>query len=287
MDGLASKPLWQEELKIAIGAATDAGNLIRSGFSVRSKDVEDKKNTSDLVTETDVKSEELVFSRIRTAFPSHVLIGEESSVSSGPDALTDEPTWMCDPLDGTTNFVHSYPNVCVSIALVVKKQVVVGVVYNPITEELFTATKGSGAFLNGRPIRCSGAQDMKRALLATEIGVTRDETTFHAVFLRISKLVQAMQSVRCTGSCALNLCSVASGRIDAFYEIGFGGCWDVAAGALIVSEAGGALIDPAGGPFGLMSRRVLAGTPAIVPQVSAILAACPTSEHEPPAPASS
>ncbi|KAF5840286.1 hypothetical protein DUNSADRAFT_17254 [Dunaliella salina] len=183
MDGLASKPLWQEELKIAIGAATDAGNLIRSGFSVRSKDVEDKKNTSDLVTETDVKSEELVFSRIRTAFPSHVLIGEESSVSSGPDALTDEPTWMCDPLDGTTNFVHSYPNVCVSIALVVKKQVVVGVVYNPITEELFTATKGSGAFLNGRPIRCSGAQDMKRALLATEIGVTRDETTFHGDLL--------------------------------------------------------------------------------------------------------
>eukprot|EP00967_Tisochrysis_lutea_P026185 scaffold30254_cov22-Tisochrysis_lutea.AAC.1 len=95
MDGLASQPLWQNELRVAIEAATDAGNLIRSGFSVRTKDVEDKKNTSDLVTETDVKSEEVVFSRLRAAFPTHVLIGEESSVSAGPGTLTDEPTWMC------------------------------------------------------------------------------------------------------------------------------------------------------------------------------------------------
>lgn len=142
--------------------------------------------------------------------------------------------------------MHSYPFVCVSIGLTIRKQVAVGVVYNPVMNEMFTAIAGQGACLNGVPIRVSSETQLQKALVATEIGTTRDPETLAAIFDRIQTVTQHVRSVRCCGSCAMNLCGVACGRLDAFYEVGFGGCWDVAAGALILQEAGGTVLDPSG-----------------------------------------
>lgn len=163
-------------------------------------------------------------------------------------------------------------------------QVVVGVVYNPILEELFVAARGKGATCNGEAIAISSTTELSRALVATEIGTGRDPDTVAAIFDRISTTVAASRSLRCMGSCALNMCSVALGRLDAFFEIGFGGPWDVAAASLVVQEAGGVVLDPAGGSFDVMGRRVLAGTPSVAEQLSSKLKGCKVSGSEPPAP---
>ena len=156
-----------------------------------------------------------------------------------------------------------------------------GVVYNPVLKELFTATKGKGAFLNDVPIAVSGKEQLGQALLATEIGVSRDDEVMDAIFSRIRNVTAKMRSIRCAGACALNLCSVACGRIDVMYEVGFGGCWDCAAGALIVTEAGGQMLDPAGTPFNVMSRRVLGANGHLGPLVAEIIASCKSSSKEP------
>lgn len=191
------------------------------------------------------------------------------------------PCRMVDPLDGTTNFVHRYPFVCTSIALVIRKEIVLGVVYNPIMKELFTAIKGQGAYLNDQPIKVSSKNQLDQALLATEVGVSRDAEVMDAIFDRIRSLTSRMRSIRCSGACALNLCSVACGRIDAMYEVGFGGCWDCAAGALMVTEAGGEILDPSGGPFDVMARRVLGANAHLGKPVAGIIASCKRSENEP------
>ena len=188
---------------------------------------------------------------------------------------------MVDPLDGTTNFVHRFPFVCTSIALVIKKEIVVGVVYNPVLKELFTAIKGKGAFLNGQPIKVSTKDALDQALLATEIGVSRDEQVMDAIFDRLRQVTMRMRSIRCSGACALNLCSVACGRIDVMYEVGFGGCWDCAAGALIVTEAGGEMLDPSGSPFNVMARRVLGANAYLGKPVAEVIVSCKTSNKEP------
>jgi inositol-phosphate phosphatase / L-galactose 1-phosphate phosphatase len=234
------------------------------------------------VTDTDKRCEALILSQIRSSFPSHAFIGEEGSAAAGAtDTLTATPTWMVDPVDGTTNFVHRFPFSCVSIGLVVDKIAVVGVVYNPILDELFHAVRGGGAFLNGQAIRVSDTSDLRSALVATEIGTRRDEAFMAAVFARMQALTFASRSVRCCGSCALNLCGVACGRLDAYYEAGLGGPWDMAAAALVVEEAGGKILDPEGGPFDVMSRRVLGSNGHLAGAVAEILAAGPWAEGEP------
>lgn len=216
------------------------------------------KGAVDLVTETDKACEELILKMITEKYPDHKFIGEEGSAVSGTAELSDDPTWMVDPLDGTTNFVHMFPFVCVSIGLVIRKQVAVGVVFNPILQEMFTARRGGGAFLNGRRIHASAQTELGSALLATEVGTKRDEETVGATTGRIHDLLFEVRSLRLSGSCAMNLCGVACGRLDLFYELGFGGPWDVAAGWIIVEESGGRIFDPSGGPFDIMSRRVAA-----------------------------
>ncbi|KAL6772286.1 hypothetical protein ACKKBG_A29640 [Auxenochlorella protothecoides x Auxenochlorella symbiontica] len=141
--------------------------------------------------------------------------------------------------------------------------------------------RGGGAFLNNEPIHVSATPDLQSALFATELGIRRDDAFLDAAFARIRELLRGARSVRCGGSCALNLCSVAQGRLDAFFELGLGGPWDMAAGAVILEEAGGKVLDPAGGPFNVMSRRVLGTNGHLAAQVSSILAACPLAEGEP------
>eukprot|EP00898_Chlorokybus_atmophyticus_P005155 jgi/Chlat1/5640/Chrsp369S00866 len=243
-------------LEVAVAAAQQAGEVIAKAFNA-AKRVEEKASNVDLVTETDQQCETLVRKTLSDAFPDFEFIGEEES-SKGGFTLTDKPTWMVDPLDGTTNFVHRFPFVCVSIGLAISKKAVVGVVYNPIMNELFTAVRGKGAFLNGQPIKVSAQTELGRALVATEIGIVRDEAAITATTNRIKALMLNARSIRCAGSCALNLSGIACGRLDAYYEFGIGGPWDAAAGAVILTEAGGDVIDPAtGGKFDLLARRVL------------------------------
>ncbi|CAN1337150.1 Inositol monophosphatase [Linum perenne] len=251
----------KEFLGTAVDAAKNAGEVIRKGFYL-TKQVE-HKGTVDLVTETDKACEDLVFNHLKEKYPTHKFIGEETTAANGVTELTDEPTWIVDPLDGTTNFVHGFPFVCISIGLTIGKVSKVGVVYNPIMEELYTAIRGHGAFLNGKAIKASSQPELVKALLVTEVGTKRDKATLDLTTNRINSLLYKVRSLRMSGSCALNLCGVASGRLDLFYETGYGGPWDVAAGVLLVEEAGGRIFDPSGKAFDITSQRVAASNPLL------------------------
>ncbi|KAI4298783.1 hypothetical protein L6164_032301 [Bauhinia variegata] len=246
-------------LASAVDAAKRAGEIIRKGFYT-TKHVEHKGQV-DLVTETDKACENLIFNHLKELYPTHKFIGEETTAACGATELTDEHTWIVDPLDGTTNFVHGFPFVCVSIGLTIEKIPVVGVVYNPILDELFTGIRGQGAFLNGKPIKASSKSELISSLLATEAGTKRDQVSVDACTRRINRLLFKVRSLRMSGSCAMNLCGVACGRLDICFELGFGGPWDVAGGAVIVREAGGEIFDPDGSDFDITSQRVGASNP--------------------------
>jgi len=251
--------------------AVRAGNIIAG--AIGEKKLETFKSAKDLVTDTDEKCEALILSELRDKYPSHQFIGEEETSKLGrlPD-LTDAPTWFCDPLDGTTNFVHGFPFVCVSIGLAIEKRVVLGVVHAPVFQETYTAALGLGAWLNGKPLRTSGQTRLSHSLVCTELGPDRSTPTLDRWMGRFRSVAEGCRSMRCVGSCALGMASVASGRMDAFYEIGFGGPWDCAAAAVIVTEAGGVVFDPAGGPTDLMSRRIACtATAALRESLSAVL----------------
>ncbi|KAK2967504.1 hypothetical protein RJ640_010145 [Escallonia rubra] len=289
---MAENGTVEEFLAIAVDAAKKAGEIIRKGF-YQTKHVEHKGQV-DLVTETDKACEDLIFNYLKQKLPNHKFIGEETTAAFGVTELTDEPTWIVDPLDGTTNFVHGFPFVCVSIGLTIGKVPTVGVVYNPIMDELFTGIHGKGAFLNGNPIKgeiiysiilssfwmanraidlkgflvgfcfaVSSQSELVNSLLSTEAGTKRDKSTLDATTNRINSLLYKVRSIRMSGSCALNLCGVACGRLDLFYELGFGGPWDVAGGVVIVKEAGGVVFDPSGKEFDITSQRVAASNPLL------------------------
>ncbi|KAL7213701.1 hypothetical protein ACSBR2_016264 [Camellia fascicularis] len=224
-------------LAIAVEAAKIAGDVIRKGF-YQTKHVEHKGEV-DLVTETEKACEDLIFNHLKKHFPQHKFIGEETTAARGVTELTDEPTWIIDPLDGTTNFVHGFPFVCVSIGLTIGKVPTVGVVYNRIMDELFTCVHRKGAFLNGNPIKVSSQSELVKSLLVTELLNFRKNLLSTSGINGMTFLCDLVKSLRMCGSCALDLCGVACGRIDLFYELGFGGPWDVAGGAVIVTEAGG------------------------------------------------
>ncbi|GAB4820855.1 hypothetical protein N2152v2_007901 [Parachlorella kessleri] len=244
---------YREYLEVALAAAREAGAIIKAAWDQPRK-VEHKGT----------------------------FIGEENSSAQGfTDELTEEPTWMVDPVDGTTNFVHRFPFSCVSIGLAIDRRVVAGVVYNPILDEVFHATRGGGAFRNGQRIAVSQTDSLQAAVFATEVGTSREDAFLDACFDRIRTLVKQCRSLRATGSCALNLCGVACGRLDAYYELGLGGPWDLAAAVLVVEEAGGRVLDPTGGPFNIMSRRVLGTNAHLAEEVSSVLAGCKYAESEP------
>lgn len=258
---MAENDSLAEFLVSAVDAAKKAGEVIRNGF-YQTKHVEHKGQV-DLVTETDKACEDLIFNHLKQLYPTHKFIGEETTAAYGVSELTDEPTWIVDPLDGTTNFVHGFPFVCVSIGLTIRKVPTVGVVYNPIMAELFTAIQGKGAFLNGNPIKVSSQTELVKSLLATEAGTTRDQGTLDATTNRINYLLSKVRSIRMSGSCALNLCGIACGRLDLFYELGFGGPWDIAGGVVIVREAGGIVYDPSGKDLDITLQRIAASNPSL------------------------
>jgi inositol-phosphate phosphatase/L-galactose 1-phosphate phosphatase len=200
---------WSDWEKVAVSLARQAGALVLETLR-GDKTITVKSSDVDLVTETDKKSEELIIRGIKQAFPTHNVIGEESFSASGALSYafsSDQPNWLIDPVDGTTNFVHGFPYCCVSIGIAVGTQPVVGVVFNPATDELFSAVQGKGAFLNGKLIRVSPCSSVSQAAVITEFGYAREPAQVGLIFRRLeSLLAKRAQCIRCLGSAALNLC---------------------------------------------------------------------------------
>jgi myo-inositol-1(or 4)-monophosphatase len=211
--------------------ARQAGEILRTGFGKRH--TIDYKSDYDLVTEIDRQSEDFLFSQIRQHFPTHATIGEENGEQSG----NLDARWYIDPVDGTTNYAHGFPYFCVSLAFVDEWGSRLGVIYDPIHDECFSAERGGGAFLNGERISVSPTNDMQQALMVT--GFSHNQADMLDRNLRLfAELNMATQAMRRFGSAALNMANVAAGRLDGYYELAVKP-WDIAAGALIVREAGG------------------------------------------------
>jgi myo-inositol-1(or 4)-monophosphatase len=230
-------------ITIAEQAAIKAGGLLREGFSA---ELEKRRKTSmhDIVTIYDTKAEESVFSTIRETFPDHVFLGEESGLSG---STQDKVTWIVDPIDGTINFYRKIPLFSVSIAAVYNEEVLCGVVYNPITDELFSAQKGKGAFLNGQKINVSSIANMNEGIYAIGFPYEMSHISEKNVALYFKVLNQGAP-IRNLGSGALSLAYVAAGKIDAFWIPSLY-AWDMAAGMLLVTEAGGIVTSQTGKNF--------------------------------------
>ena len=231
-------------------AARAAGAILRDRFG-RPHDVE-FKGAVDMVTEADRAAEALIARMIRGRYPDHDLLGEEGARGVGASSPF---RWVVDPLDGTTNFAHNLPHFAVSIGLELRGEPVVGAVYDPLRDELFLGIDGHGATLNGAPLRVSATDDLLRSLLVTGFSYDLARRARQAELWRL--FIFRVQAIRQTGSAALNLCYVAAGRLDGYWERGIAP-WDVSAGAVILREAGGAVTDFAGGPFRSDDRVVLA-----------------------------
>ncbi len=245
-----SSPAHNRLAQTAFSAARAAGRVHLRRLS--RINVTRKSNAIDLVTEADHESVRAVMGALARAFPDHAILAEESCAS----AQRSEHRWIVDPLDGTTNFAHGFPQFCVSIAYERRGRVELAVVFDALKRELFFAGRGRGARLNGRPIRTSAAPALDRALLATGFPYDRRERrNFYLAFWEA--FMMRTQGVRRTGSAALDLCYVACGRVDAFWEFGLRP-WDVAAGALIVSEAGGRVSNMDGSRLDIDGRNILA-----------------------------
>ena len=234
---------------VAIALAREAGLMIRD--RLEDERAITHKGAVDLVTDADHASEVIVAGGLSKAFPDHRLIGEEGSRGSESSPYG----WVIDPLDGTTNYAHRYPHFAVSIALEFKGAPVLGVVYDPMRNELFHAKLGSGAFVNDRPIHVSETTDLIQSLLASGFSyvIAERETSF-ALWKEINNTAQG---VRRDGAAALDMCYVAAGRLDGYYERPVN-AWDIGAGAIIVLEAGGRLSSLEGATFGLYDREVTA-----------------------------
>jgi myo-inositol-1(or 4)-monophosphatase len=255
----------KDYLHIARKAAFRAGGILRENIhGIRQITY---KGDINLVTEMDMKSERAVVETLLASFPDHGIMAEEETTIRNGSGFT----WIIDPLDGTTNYAHGYPCFSVSIALAQNDEIVLGVVYDPMRGELFSAHKGHGAFLNGKPIRVSGTGMLIKSLLATGFPYDRKVSNRNNLdYFR--DLLMASQEVRRDGSAALDLCYVASGRFDGFWELKLKP-WDVAAGSIIVTEAGGMVSDLSGSQFSIHDDEILASNGNIHEQMVGILRA--------------
>ena len=256
-----------EEVRGFLGQAVTAAKLAGALQKERlwSKLDISYKGEIDLVTEVDRRCEELIVGHLKGAFPEHSFLAEEDSYQSGSLPFK----WIVDPLDGTTNYAHGFPWFCVSIALEHEGEVLLGVIYHCMMDELFTAVKGRGAFLNGSTIRVSARKPLRSSLLATGFPYdrTRDNENNFGNFVNFQL---AARAVRRAGAAALDLAYVAAGRLDGYWECKLKP-WDVAAGSLLVAEAGGELSNHAGEPYSVYDHRILASNGAIHQEMLEVL----------------
>lgn len=250
-------PLRSEMIYISVAekAAREAGELLRTNLG-KVKEITLKGKNS-LVTEVDRLSEEIIVECIKRSFPSHDIFAEES----GRRSTSSEYVWIIDPLDGTTNYAHGYPFFSVSIALEVGGELKAGVVYDPVKDEMFSAELGRGAFMNGEEIRVSASSRLDESHLVT--GFVHDDAGMVEENLRhFSDFIWRARAVRRDGSAALDLCYVACGRFDGFWELGLNP-WDTAAGVLIVEESGGRVTDFTGDDYSIYVKEMLASNSVI------------------------
>jgi myo-inositol-1(or 4)-monophosphatase len=247
---------------VAVNMASKAGEWMKSRLG-RASDVQVKTTPHDLVTEVDKGTELLIRKLIHTYFPTHAILGEEGvepGVEASSQALEDmrdeEYVWIVDPIDGTTNFIHGLPFYSVSIALAHRGEVIVGVVYDPSRDELFVAEKGKGAYVHGKRMSVSGEDRLEDSLIATGFPTDREHALPEAL-RQIAAVAPQVRNIRSAGSAALQLAYVAAGRLSGFWEANLN-AWDIAAGMLLVQEAGGRITDMDGTPYELQVRNVVA-----------------------------
>lgn len=254
-------------LKEAIAIAQEAGAIVVHEFPRRSLDQVGFKGAVNPVTATDTAAESLIRDSLQDVFPDHRILAEEGGGDTWHEPGA--PIWLVDPLDGTNNFAHGFPQVGVSLALLEEQHPVVGVVYDPLREETFAATIGHGATLDGEPIQVSNVKDLADAFLATGFPYDRRTATDNNVE-RLDHFLRRSQGVRRAGAAVLDLSYVACGRFDGFWEIRLHP-WDVAAGILIVREAGGRATDFEGGPDCVSGRRIVASNRLIHEQMLQVI----------------
>ena len=254
----------QPMLNIAIRAARRAGTII-SRAQNRLYDLKiELKGHNDYVTQTDVEAEAAIIEVINEAYPSHSIVAEESGSSGASDFK-----WIIDPIDGTLNFIHGFPSYAISIALQVKGRLEQAVIYDPTRDEMYTASRGAGAQLNGQRIRVSPRTELDSSILGTGFPL-RNKNKLPNYLLGFTTLLNKSADIRRTGSAALDLAYVACGRLDGYWEFDLHE-WDIAAGALLVQESGGLIGDPEGGETHLQTGNVVAANPKIFRQILAAL----------------
>ena len=244
-------------LNVAVMAARSAGNSLVRQLNQLDKLNVQRKGHHDYVSEADHKAEQITIETIHKHYPEHAILAEESGVQGDSDTV-----WIIDPLDGTTNFLHGFPVFAVSIGVQIKGRVEHGVIYDPMRQELYTASRGQGAQLDGRRIRVSKQHDLELSLIGTGFPFRQGNRDLGPYMAMLEKVLKHTSGVRRPGAAALDLAYVAAGRLDAFFETGLSP-WDLAAGSLIIREAGGIVSGIDGSEDYLDTGHILAGTPKI------------------------
>jgi myo-inositol-1(or 4)-monophosphatase len=243
-------------LNTAVSAARQAGTFIVRSLEKRQYLQIDTKGQNDFVSEVDRQAEKTIIKILRKAYPNHAILAEESGAQKG-----DDYEWVIDPLDGTTNFLHGNPQFGISIALRYKDEIEQAVIYDPLRDELYTASRGAGAFFNNRRVRVTGLSSLNGALLGTGFPF-RMQDHIDTYLNMFKALFHQVTDVRRPGAVSLDLAYIAAGRLDGFWEMGLGE-WDMAAGALIIQEAGGLVSDFVGSNNYLKTGNIIAGNPKV------------------------
>ena len=255
-------------LNVAVMAARRAGAVLIRNLPKLEKLKVEQKGHNDYVSEADRAAERAVIEIIQKHYPEHAILAEESGAQGDADSNT---VWIIDPLDGTTNYLHGFPVFAVSIGVQIDGRMAHGVIYDPMRQELFTATRGDGAQLDARKIRVSGQLELQRALVGTGFPFRQAESEIEPYLGMLGKVVKSTSGVRRPGAAALDLAYVAAGRLDAFWETGLAP-WDLAAGSLIIREAGGIVSGLDGSENFLDTGHILCGTPRIYKKLAKLCA---------------
>lgn len=247
-------------INIAIEAARAAGNTVMKALQRLDTVKTTEKSPNNYVTNIDLRVEQDIITHIRKAYPTHGILGEESGETAG-----DDYQWIIDPIDGTRNFIHGFPHFAISIAITYKNKIEHGVIYDPVRQELFSASRGKGAKLNDRRIRVSARKNLEECLLGTGFAYRHQDKKNIVPTKILNAVLPICGDIRRAGAATLDLAYVACGRFDGFWELGLN-IWDIAAGILLVKEAGGIVCDPYGGEDYLKNGNVVAANPIIMRQ---------------------